>query len=66
MNRGPKRLAGGFVDGFTQGGMGMDAGFDLLVSRFEREGQAKFGNHLSRFGADDVRAEQFAVLFAKK
>ena len=53
-----------FVDGLAQGRMRVDGRDDFLVRRFERNGEAKFGDHLRRICANDVRAEDFAVRFA--
>ena len=62
----PVSLAGGFMHGFAQGRMRVDRRFDFLVRRFQRDGQAEFADHFRGFGADDVRAENFAVRFAEK
>ena len=53
-----------FMHRFAQGRMRVDRRFDFLVGGFERDGEAEFGDHLRRFRADDVRAEDFAVRLA--
>ena len=65
MNRLVERAACGLVHRFAQSGMGVDAGFDVVVRRFKREGQPQFCNHLRRLRTNNVRAEQFAVRFAE-
>ena len=53
----------GFLDGFAQGGVGVDGGFNFLEGGLEVDGQAELGDHLGGVGADDVGAEDFAVGF---
>ncbi len=45
--------------------MGVDGQADLVGGRFQRHGQADFGDEFRRVGADDVRAEDFAVRLAQ-
>ena len=54
------------MHGFAQGRMRVNRRFDFFVRRFERDGQAEFADHFRGFGADDVRAQNFAVRFAEK
>ena len=35
---------GRFVDGFAQGRVRVDRGFDFVLGRFERHGEAEFGD----------------------
>src|ERR1700748_3398494 len=54
--------ARGFHDGLGEGRVGGDAAAHLWVAALEVVGHDQLLNHVRRLNADDVRAEQLAVL----
>ena len=54
------------MDGFTQRRMRVNGGLDFFMRDFQRQSQRQLGDHFRGLRADDVRAQQFAIRFAKK
>ncbi len=59
-------IQSGFVDGLSQRWVGVNGGVNVVDGRFQREGEAHFGNQIGGIFADDVGTEDFAVFFAKE
>ena len=62
MHRLPQALAGGFHDGLGIGGVRVHGVEDLFLGRFELLGHHQLGDQLGRLRADQVGAQQLAVL----
>ena len=66
VDRVSERRAGGFVNGFGKGGMGVNRVFQFFAGGFESQSEAHFGDEFGGFGTDDMGAEQFSVFFAEE
>ena len=59
-------IKSGFVNRFSQSGVSVNGGVNIVNSSFEGKGQSHLGDEVGGVFPDDVSAENFAVFFAEE